>query len=80
MLDSLQEISANNPRKGSNFTQCFEYALHNLKYTKGKFFILQSNEQIIRQQIFGQKKNIYNKYQDEQSNENKKSQLEGINK
>ena len=36
-------MSVNNNRKGSNFTECFNIVFNLLKYTHGKFFILQCN-------------------------------------
>lgn len=43
LLDALEEISASNSRKGSNFAKCFEFVFDSLKQTGAKFFILQCN-------------------------------------
>lgn len=52
LLDALEDISASNPRKGSNFSKSFEFVFNALKHTGAKFFILQCNESIVGEQMF----------------------------
>lgn len=42
-LDIIEQISQNNPKKGSNFTYAFEYVFKATKNTGAKYFILQAN-------------------------------------